>query len=135
MKHKISEVLLYKLSKGKYKEVRRFMQKSMEMYADGQQDVQKYSLLDAMKDFALGLKYWFVLLERPYIRVKGTKVQHPYETSSDIFFTEREAWQYYEMMRESRKNSWRAVRVIAFRTKEQITLWNSQRDPDRTQLY
>ena len=134
MKHKLSEVLLFRLSKDKYREVRKYMLSSMEKFKDDQQ-AQQYSLLDALTDFLLGRKYWIVLLQRPYITVRGTKGKHPYETSSDIFFSESEAWEYFEMMKATAKNSWKPVTVLSFRTKEDITVWNIFRDPNRDRIY
>lgn len=132
-KHPFLNKLFYMLAKENYREIYKVMISQGEYEAKG---LPKYSLFDAIMDHLYGRKYYTVLLSRPNIKVKGSNGKHTYETSSDIFFSEREAWEYYEKMHDTSKAAtFNSHQIISFRSKEKIPVWNQHRDPNCTQLY
>ncbi len=132
MKHPLFNCVLFKANRTLYKQVYRTMHNQQEYTSKG---IPEYSLLEALQDYLLGRRYYAVLLMRPNIRVRGTKGNHPYETSSDIFFSEDEAWAYYEKMHDTRESAtFRSIQIIKFRSKAKIPVWNMQRDNSCAQL-
>lgn len=133
-KHPFQNKLFFLLAGRKnYRQVYKIMISQQEYENKG---LPKYSLTDAILDYLFGRKYWIVILCRPNIRVKGTNGKPTYESSSDIFFSEQEAWDYFEKMHDEKKNAtFNSIEVISFRSKAKIPVWNMQRDPNLTQVY
>lgn len=88
----------------------------------------KQSLLGELISHIFGRKYYCVLLSRPNIRVKGTDGKHPYEMSSDIFFTEEEAKEYYHRLHDTNPDAvFTTHSIVSFRTHIHIPEFNMQR--------
>ena len=128
MKHPLINKVLFKASRTLYKNVYRTLN-GQKHYEDA--GLPAYSVMDALMDYLFGRKYYTVLMKRPNLKMRGTKGLCVYETSSDIFFSEDEAWAYYEKMHDaSRAATLRSCQIISFRSKEKIPVWNMQRDPE-----
>lgn len=78
-----------------------------------------------------GKKYYFVLLSRPNLKVKGQNGKHPYETSCDIFFSYEEAKKYYDKMHDDQANAvYNTHQIVSFRSRCPIPLFNQQRNKE-----
>lgn len=87
------------------------------------------SIISQLIDHVLGRRYYCVLMSRPNIRVRDTNGMHPYEMSSDIFFSREEAREYLDRMRRQFPgDTFDTHDIICFRSHEPIPEWNMQRE-------
>lgn len=132
-KHNLLNILLFRLSRKHYKDAYRTQISQGEYEAKG---LPKYSLIDAMIDHLYGRKYYCVLVSYPNQRVRGTKGKPVYETSTSIFFSYEEAWDFYESFHDDSKAAFiNTHQIISFRSKRNIPVWSAYRDNLRTQIY